>query len=100
MLLIESDKLLQKPAPTMGYGQILQLCYQLKAIDYCLNLLLQLFNNKIMKKLAIIFSLSSLLLGSSFSPSLAQGRLDRPAFFRDGQEQMEQEIQRLQQQRT
>ncbi len=48
-----------------------------------------------MRKIAIAFFLTPLI----FAPSvLAQGRLDRPSFFRDGQLQMDQEIQRLQQQ--
>ncbi|HAC65941.1 MAG TPA: hypothetical protein DCF68_21015 [Cyanothece sp. UBA12306] len=47
------------------------------------------------KKLFLnILSLICLPIGSVF----AQGRLDRPEFFRDGQMQMEREIQRLQQQ--
>ncbi|MGK7943344.1 MAG: hypothetical protein AB4058_02630 [Microcystaceae cyanobacterium] len=45
-----------------------------------------------------LFALTSLLTGILLPSTLAQGRLDRPAFFRDGQEQMEREIQRLQQQ--
>lgn len=40
----------------------------------------------------------SCFLSISISKVVAQGRLDRPTFFRDGQLQMEQEIQRLQQQ--
>lgn len=41
--------------------------------------------------------LSAILgLFALISPSLAQGRLDRPSFFQDGQRLMEQEIQRLQ----
>ncbi|MGH8000812.1 MAG: hypothetical protein ACREPR_15630 [Brasilonema sp.] len=35
---------------------------------------------------------------ASVTPALAQGRLDRPSFFQDGQDLMNQEIQRLQQQ--
>ncbi|PSF31684.1 hypothetical protein C7H19_22360 [Aphanothece hegewaldii CCALA 016] len=44
--------------------------------------------------------MSSLSLLSIASSSLAQGLLNRPAFFRDGQVQMEQEIQRFQQQQN
>ena len=36
-------------------------------------------------------------LNFSILPVLAQGRFDRPTFFRDGQQQMEREIQRMQQ---
>ena len=41
---------------------------------------------------SIVFALSFGIL-----PVLAQGRFDRPTFFRDGQQQMEREIQRMQQ---
>lgn len=51
-----------------------------------------------MKKLILILGLGGLIDSYSLSPSLSQGRLDRPTFFRDGQERMEKEIQRLQQQ--
>ena len=44
--------------------------------------------------LTTVFILTTL---NAISPTLAQGRLDRPTFFRDGQEMMEREIQRLQQ---
>ncbi len=42
----------------------------------------------------------SCLVTISIPGVLAQGRFDRPTFFRDGQLQMEQEIQRLQQQQN
>jgi hypothetical protein len=44
----------------------------------------------------IVTGLLLITLGSI--PALAQGRLDRPSFFQDGQQLMNQEIQRLQQQ--
>lgn len=52
---------------------------------------------KLSPKLAIFLIFSFLSLSC---PVLAQGRLDRPTFFQDGQRLMDQEIQRLQQQQT
>lgn len=52
---------------------------------------------KLSPKSAILLIFSFLSLSC---PVLAQGRLDRPTFFRDGQQLMDQEIQRLQQQQT
>lgn len=52
-----------------------------------------------MKRLQHLILITYLVLGPT-SQILAQGRGDRPTFFRDGQQRMEQEIQRLQQQQV
>ena len=52
-----------------------------------------------MRRLQSLILATCLIYGST-SQILAQGRGDRPTFFRDGQQRMEQEIQRLQQQQV
>lgn len=51
--------------------------------------------NNSLSPLAVTLVLTSLTVAV---PTLAQGRFDRPIFFQEGQEMMEREIQRLQQQ--